>query len=182
MLHGALISSELGRLQWPTAWSLVVPQAIVIQMQLSPSSFSVVSLGSLGWTSHGSWILKYSIWSANVSRGRWIFVVYEVFELVRLSSGCVNGLSLCLVLLEGGTRKGQLCLVCVFPACCSWASRSLLGSRAFQTPSASICAPPLTSQFVCQENVIWKSTQKTTNNLCNVSRVLESVFLETLFI
>lgn len=54
MLHGALISSELGRLQWPTAWPLVVPQAIVIQIQLSPSSFSVVSLGSLGWTSHGS--------------------------------------------------------------------------------------------------------------------------------
>lgn len=54
MLHGALISSELGRLQWPTAWSLVIPQAIVIQIELSPSSFSAGPLGSLGWTSHSS--------------------------------------------------------------------------------------------------------------------------------
>lgn len=38
-----------------------------------PDSFSVVSLGSLGLTSHSSWILKYSIWSAN-SLGRWPFL------------------------------------------------------------------------------------------------------------
>lgn len=51
--------------RWQTPQVLLVPQAIVIQIQLSPNSFSVVSLESLGGTSHGSWIRKYSIWSAN---------------------------------------------------------------------------------------------------------------------
>lgn len=62
--HGALFASELGK-RWQTPQVLLVPQAIVIQIQLSPNSFSVVSLESLGGTSHVSWIRKYSIWSAN---------------------------------------------------------------------------------------------------------------------
>lgn len=128
--HGALVSSELGRFWWPTAWSLVVPQAIIIQIQLSPSSFSVVSLGSRGWTSCSSWMLSYSIWSADVSRGRWIFLVYEVLEPVRLSSVYQRTVSLPCTSRRRDKDMSALLALCL-PRLCFRVSRPSLRSQGF---------------------------------------------------
>jgi hypothetical protein len=108
---------------------LVVPQAIVIQIQLSPNSFSVVSLGSLGWTSHSSWILNYSIWSAKMSwEDGFSSCMKYLCCFVSPQGVCTDPLP---VLLEGKTKKCQLCLFSVFPGYCFWVLRSLLRSQGF---------------------------------------------------
>lgn len=94
-----------------------------------PSSVRVVSLGSLGWTSHSSQMLKYSLWSANMSRedGFSEFMKYlnwcvcpQGVEVDRLP--CTS---------RRRTRKCQLRLFSVFPGRCFWVSRSLLRSQGF---------------------------------------------------
>lgn len=107
-----------------------------------PSSVRVVSLGSLGWTSHSSQMLKYSLWSANMSRedGFSEFMKYlnwcvcpQGVEVDRLPS-----------LPEGGQGNVSYVWSLYSQAVASESPGHCSGARALQISSASILAPPLT--------------------------------------